>query len=265
MRSFQIAYITMLSSVAFSGLSQAGLVGTTVNGSLRFTGNTNFFDPAAGKVPSGYGNVSSTNVTVADPQIEFGFQDGFGRITADFTNTRLTISETAITGTDATIERYRFIAAAFTGLTPVLVSNTYPVAPTFTIADDTLTISFPDGYPTVTGKTTGVQMAITLPGDATLNGTVDFNDFLALQNNFNAVGTSFAQGNFNGDSQTDFNDFLILQNNFGQSIAGAPAAFTADEVAAITAFAQATVPEPATLGIISLGALVGLRRVRSIR
>ncbi|MDB5328645.1 MAG: Metalloprotease [Phycisphaerales bacterium] len=52
-----------------------------------------------------------------------------------------------------------------------------------------------------------------LAGDANRNRTVDFNDFLILQNNFNTPG-SFAQGNFNYDGVIDFNDFLILQNNF---------------------------------------------------
>jgi hypothetical protein len=70
----------------------------------------------------------------------------------------------------------------------------------------------------------GDPVAITIPsgqivvkytsaGDADLSGTTDFNDFLALQNNFNKAG-NWAHGNFDYSSLTDFNDFLILQNNF---------------------------------------------------
>ena len=257
----------VLNAATCVAVSQAGLTGTAVTGSLRFVGNTNFFDPASGKVPSGYGNSSTTTPTVADPQIEFGFQDNFSRITADFTNLQLTISEQAIIGTDATIERYRFVNSAFSGLTPVLVSNTYPVGPTTSLVDDTLTISLPDNYSTTTGNTTTLKMALTLPGDANLNGAVDFNDFLVLQNNFGAPNTSFAQGNFNGDGLTDFNDFLILQNNFGQSIAGTATALTASQAAAMTAFAQTSgaVPEPSALALIGLASLACLRRARVVR
>ncbi|MDB5327227.1 MAG: hypothetical protein JWM57_2796 [Phycisphaerales bacterium] len=110
-----------------------------------------------------------------------------------------------------------------------------------------------------------VTLLLTLPGDANLNGTVDFNDFLVLQNNFNAPGTRFDQGNFNYDGVTDFNDFLVLQNNFGQSVTGEPVAFTKQQVDAITAFASANaVPEPTTLTVLGLGGmLLGRRRRRA--
>lgn len=56
----------------------------------------------------------------------------------------------------------------------------------------------------------------TRAGDADLNGRVDFNDFLRLQNAF-GIGSDFSFGDFNYDDFTTFADFLILQNNFGQS------------------------------------------------
>ena len=101
-----------------------------------------------------------------------------------------------------------------------------------------------------------------LDGDANLNGAVDFNDFLILQNNFGLAGTKFTQGNFNFDGATDFNDFLVLQNNFGQSVTGQPVAFTSQQVAAMTAWAQ-SVPEPTSLAVIGIGAVATLRRRRS--
>ena len=107
-----------------------------------------------------------------------------------------------------------------------------------------------------------VTILITLPGDANLDGTVDFNDFLALQNNFGQSATRFDQGNFNYDGVTDFNDFLTLQNNFGQSVTGTTVAVTASQVAAMTAFGlSAAVPEPTTLALLAVPAwLLGRRR-----
>ena len=108
-----------------------------------------------------------------------------------------------------------------------------------------------------------VTIRITLPGDANLDGTVNFNDFLVLQNNFNQPNTRFDQGNFNYDGVTNFNDFLVLQNNFGQSITGEPVTVTKQQVAAMSAFATANaIPEPTSFGVLGLGAAVGLRRRR---
>lgn len=101
----------------------------------------------------------------------------------------------------------------------------------------------------------------TLPGDADLNGVVNFNDFLILQNNFGNAGTRFDQGNFDFNGTTNFNDFLVLQNNFGQSVTGAAVQVTAAQVAAMQSFAQA-VPEPASLGLAGLAAAGLLGRCR---
>ncbi|MDB5326497.1 MAG: putative Ig proteinputative calcium-binding proteinFG-GAP repeat protein, partial [Phycisphaerales bacterium] len=68
---------------------------------------------------------------------------------------------------------------------------------------------------------TAVLVKYTLYGDADFNRTVDFNDFLKLQNGFGGTNGSFAQGDFDYNGVTDFNDFLILQNNFNQTLAAA--------------------------------------------
>ena len=108
-----------------------------------------------------------------------------------------------------------------------------------------------------------VTVALVIPGDANLDGKVDFNDFLVLQNNFNVSNTRWDQGNFNYDGATNFNDFLVLQNHFGQSIAGVPVAFTSAEVAAMNAFAAAdAVPEPTSTVLAATTAIVITRRRR---
>lgn len=244
-------------------LCQAGLEGTSVSGSLRFVGTKNYFDPVNGKVPTGVGNTASTQVNIGSPLVEFGFDDGFSRITANFSAFRLTISETAYQSGDSSVERYTFNNPAFEGRVAVQVSNSYPSTASASIVDFGLNVLIPDGYQLTAGNTNSLTLALTLPGDADLNGTVDFNDFLSLQNNFGQPNTTFAQGNFNFDEQTDFNDFLALQNNFGQSVAGTPFVATAAEVKAMNAFA-ATVPEPAGLSAIGIIAAGILRRRRVV-
>lgn len=79
-------------------------------------------------------------------------------------------------------------------------------------------------------------------GDADLNMTVNFNDFVSLSNDFNVSGAGWARGNFNTDENTNFNDFVALSNNFGVNFA-----------------AEASVPEPAVAGVLGLFSLVMLR------
>jgi uncharacterized protein (TIGR03790 family) len=52
-----------------------------------------------------------------------------------------------------------------------------------------------------------------LPGDANLDGEVEFDDFFILQANWYGNG-SFAEGDFNGDGTIDEIDFQILDNNW---------------------------------------------------
>jgi hypothetical protein len=52
-----------------------------------------------------------------------------------------------------------------------------------------------------------------LPGDANLDGEVEFDDFFILQANWHENG-SFAEGDFNGDGAIDQGDFQILADNW---------------------------------------------------
>lgn len=56
-----------------------------------------------------------------------------------------------------------------------------------------------------------------LPGDADLNGTVEFPDFLALSGNFGKRDVFWRGGDFDGDNEVSFTDFLQLSRNFGRS------------------------------------------------
>lgn len=86
-------------------------------------------------------------------------------------------------------------------------------------------------------------------GDADLNGTVAFNDFLTLSGNFGQPG-GWSAGDFNGNKEIDFADFLMLSSNFGAPQAAA---------------AAVSVPEPIGLSATVGFALAGLAlRKRSV-
>ena len=63
-----------------------------------------------------------------------------------------------------------------------------------------------------------IKSAKTRLGDANLDGTVDFVDFLALAGSFGKVDTElrWGDGDFNGDGMVNFIDFLALAENFGR-------------------------------------------------
>jgi hypothetical protein len=115
---------------AFATVSsvQAGLLGTSVNGKLEFSGNpNNYFDPVNGFVPAGVGNVASTTVLIG-AGVEFGFFDGANRDTADFSDFGLLVTDIASTTFGAGAWRMTFINPAFIGLTLTEVSDTFPNA-----------------------------------------------------------------------------------------------------------------------------------------
>ena len=87
-----------------------------------------------------------------------------------------------------------------------------------------------------------------LRGDADVNGTVNFEDFLILADNFGDPHP-WSKGDFNTNGLVDFTDFLLLANNFGQ-VAGA----------------TYVVPEPTGLALLgTAGLLLGLARLRCRR
>jgi len=64
-----------------------------------------------------------------------------------------------------------------------------------------------------------------VPGDANDDLKVDFNDLVAVAQNYNtAGGKTWAQGDFTGDGKVDFNDLVILAQNYNTTRAPAGAA-----------------------------------------
>jgi hypothetical protein len=110
---------------------------------------------------------------------------------------------------------------------------------------------------------TSLLVRLTLLGDATLDGAVDFNDLVHLAQNYNTQPGpgAWSQGDFNDDGNIDFNDLTALAQNYNTNLTAAPA-LPADFQAA-WAQAQAQVPEPAsTLTLTLTFAALTLRRRR---
>jgi parallel beta-helix repeat protein len=79
-----------------------------------------------------------------------------------------------------------------------------------------------------------------MPGDATGDGRVDFNDLVRMSQNYEKVGgMTYATGDFDYDGSVDFDDLVILSQNYDTSLitpSSATAAFSAPApVAPVTA------------------------------
>jgi hypothetical protein len=138
--------LTRIALAAFIGSALsvpmwAGLIGTSVTGDMNI-GGINYFDPANGYVPAGYGNSTpgGTTVTIADPGIEFGFMDGDNTNTADFTDNTLTLTDVSLQ--NSLDFPYTFVDEAFIGDTLTTISDSFPGGIGASLTGDTLTLNF---------------------------------------------------------------------------------------------------------------------------
>ncbi len=166
----------LLSVFALPG--SAALVGTSVTGSLTFAADpSNYFDPAYGFVPAtGYLNASGTTVTISNSAVEFGFDDASSLISADFSDTQLTINDLIETAGPTNSFQTLFTDTAFAGQSLALVSDSFPLAD-YSVAGDVITLDYSGGNPTVGQTLTATFNLVSTPEPATA-GTV-FVCFLA--------------------------------------------------------------------------------------
>jgi hypothetical protein len=99
---------------------------------------------------------------------------------------------------------------------------------------------------------TAVVVRLTMMADANLDGRINSLDFNALAGAFNQSGQNWNNGDFNGDGMVNALDFNAIATYFGQSM---PAPLPAES------FGQ-LVPEPGTIGLVSLSLLLARRRKR---
>lgn len=95
-----------------------------------------------------------------------------------------------------------------------------------------------------------ITVRYTLYGDATLDGTVNFGDLLALSQNYNTSGKQWIDGDSDYDGFVNFADLLRLSQNYNQSLPSAHGP-------------GAAVPEPGALtGLLVWASLAAIRRRR---
>jgi hypothetical protein len=120
-------------------------------------------------------------------------------------------------------------AANFAGANLLITSSTAASKPS----------AFAIGYVDNTA-TDQLKFALTVPGDANLDGTTNFNDLLLVAQHFGqstAKGNtvSWSTGDVNYDNNINFNDLLIIAQNFGNSLAKAEAALLPPAIVASVA------------------------------
>lgn len=116
----------------------------------------------------------------------------------------------------------------------------------------------------VTYDAGGVNVVVALPGDATLDRRVNFDDLLILAQGYGrAIGQTWITGDFTGDSSTGFDDLLVLAQRYGNVALvddGLLAQLGNEMLAADWKLALSIVPEPGFVLPVLAGLL--LRRHR---
>jgi len=109
----------------------------------------------------------------------------------------------------------------------------------------------------------------TLLGDANLDGKVNGSDFTLMAANFNdSVTNGWDEGDFNYSGTVNGDDFVLLADNFNQF--ASQSSISSADLQALDSFAAAngisltSVPEPATMGLLTLGIAGVLARRRRV-
>jgi hypothetical protein len=148
MKSMSLVLAATAALLTYVAPATADLIGTQVSGSAQdgFDVGINFFDPANGFVPAGFGNSSPNgpnNVVISASQTEFSSSPGFGAVfTADFTGNSLDLKYVFPADVEAGAFTFTFTDTAFAGLSIVPISDNFPGV-TASLVGDVLTLNAP--------------------------------------------------------------------------------------------------------------------------
>jgi fibronectin type 3 domain-containing protein len=166
-------------------------------------------------------------------------------VVATGSSDKVYLSWTAPTGAD-TYSVYRSTTPGGEGAVPLAVD----------IADpsyvDTTATGGTTYYYQVTATNDGGESAASdeqsvyshIAGDANDDRSVNFNDLVALAQNYNTTGKTFAQGDFTGDGSVDFNDLVVLAQHYNTTV---PPAAPRETAQAVPIAGAAPMPSLATV------------------
>jgi autotransporter-associated beta strand protein len=259
--------LTLSGSNAYTG-------GTTVNaGSLTFASSTAF--PSNGTNGTSLTVASGAMVTIANhgtgttyvPQISNLSNSGV----IDITNNALLVHNGSVSTINSEVGA-AYNGGAWNGTNTssgVITSSTAAADPSHLTAVGVATnlTSF-EGQ---TVLTSDVLVKYTYYGDANLDGHVDGSDYSLIdyayefnQNPDSSPLTGWYNGDFNYDGVIDGSDYTLMDNAFNQQGASISAQLATETAQIGGSSSTSAVPEPASLGLLSLGA-IGLLGRRSRR
>ncbi|HSV14320.1 MAG TPA: PEP-CTERM sorting domain-containing protein, partial [Tepidisphaeraceae bacterium] len=284
------------------GLTKSGTGSLTISTVNTYSGNTNVtggvmtiaaggsiasnvVNVASGATLNVNGSLSATAAVTANGPVNFGGTTSNTPLTRTIASLTVapavTVSITPSTNalTPVTLQTG---SLSITGTGKVDVGNNALIAPgsaasalTMIQGGQVVSSSIADsnhalGYITTGG--TNFEIRYTLKGDANLSGNVDVGDLGALATSYGITGgMSWANGDFNQDGTVNVADLGALATNYGTNLGTSPSlgggGLSAAEPLAQAASSggSAAVPEPTSLGLLSVAAvgLMGRRRRRS--
>lgn len=97
-------------------------------------------------------------------------------------------------------------------------NGSFSASYTFDLSDENLSGATSVG--TLVLNLTGI---IATPGDADLNGVIDFDDFVLTDGGYNGGLSGWGNGDFDGNGAVDFDDYVLLDLNFNMQGGGGAA------------------------------------------
>lgn len=227
---------------------------TTIGGSQTWSAGTTFtntggaatFNSDAGAAGPALGfNITGGSVIFASTQHLSGLTLGGG--TADLRNNTILLS--------------------YSGPSPAAAIGAAVAAGSLfsSLADANHSVGFADSADQVVAglPANTVEVKYTVPGDANLDGVVDFSDLVILARNYGRKTAHWDQGDFNYDGSVGFDDLVTLARHYSQKLTPADLASFDPSFRSEVLAAFVTVPEPASVVVPICGVLVAMRRRRS--